>query len=143
MKRFTFNTPEETKSFASNYAKKISNGKVIALIGNLGSGKTTFSQGFAKGLGIGDSVISPTFKLVSEYNGIRPLYHIDCYRLESSADFLNIGGENFLNNIDGITLIEWADRMKDIWLDDWIIIYFDRDENDEGIRHIKIKGSES
>ena len=143
MKRFTFNTPEETKLFASNYAKKISNGKVIALIGNLGSGKTTFSQGFAKGLGIGDSVISPTFKLVSEYNGIRPLYHIDCYRLESSTDFLNIGGENFLNNIDGITLIEWADRMKDIWLDDWIIIYFDRDENDEGIRHIKIKGSES
>tara|TARA_B100001079_G_C16386511_1_gene504653 strand:- start:879 stop:1310 length:432 start_codon:yes stop_codon:yes gene_type:complete len=143
MKRFTFNTPEETKLFASNYAKKISNGKVIALIGNLGSGKTTFSQGFAKGLGIGDSVISPTFKLVSEYNGIRPLYHIDCYRLESSADFLNIGGENFLNNVDGITLIEWADRMKDIWLDDWIIIYFDRDENDEGIRHIKIKGSES
>ena len=143
MKRFTFNTPEETKLFASNYAKKISNGKVIALIGNLGSGKTTFSQGFAKGLGIGDSVISRTFKLVSEYNGIRPLYHIDCYRLESSADFLNIGGENFLNNVDGITLIEWADRMKDIWLDDWIIIYFDRDENDEGIRHIKIKGSES
>ena len=143
MKRFTFNTPDETKLFASNYAKKISNGKVIALIGNLGSGKTTFSQGFAKGLGISDSVISPTFKLVSEYNGIRPLYHIDCYRLESSADFLNIGGENFLNNIDGITLIEWADRMKDIWLDDWIIIYFDRDENDEGIRHIKIKGSES
>ena len=143
MKRFTFNTPEETKLFASKYAKKISNGKVIALIGNLGSGKTTFSQGFAKGLGISDSVISPTFKLVSEYNGIRPLYHIDCYRLESSADFLNIGGENFLNNIDGITLIEWADRMKDIWLDDWIIIYFDRDENDEGIRHIKIKGSES
>ena len=80
---------------------------------------------------------------MSEYNGIRPLYHIDCYRLESSADFLNIGGENFLNNVDGITLIEWADRMKDIWLDDWIIIYFDRDENDEGIRHIKIKGSES
>ena len=111
MKRFTFYTPEETKLFAFNYAKKISNGKVIALIGNLGSGKTTFSQGFAKGLGIGDSVISPTFKLVSEYNGIRPLYHIDCYRLESSADFLNIGGENFLNNIDGITLIEWADRM--------------------------------
>ena len=138
MKRFTFNTPEETKLFASNYAKKISNGKVIALIGNLGSGKTTFSQGFAKGLGIGDSVISPTFKLVSEYNGIRPLYHIDCYRLESSADFLNIGGENFLNNIDGITLIEWADRMKDIWLDDWIIIYFDRDESDEHTRHISI-----
>ena len=143
MKRFTFNSPEETKLFASNYAKKISNGKVIALIGNLGSGKTTFSQGFAKGLGICDPVISPTFKLVSEYMGSRPLYHIDCYRLDSSADFLNIGGENFLNNIDGITLIEWADRMKDIWLDDWIIIYFDRDENDEGIRHIKIKGSES
>ena len=141
MKKLTFKSPEETKSFATSYARKISNGKIIALIGNLGAGKTTFSQGFALGLGISESVISPTFKLVSEYHGKRVLNHIDCYRLESSSDFLNIGGENFLNTGDGITIIEWADRIKDIWLDDWIIINFDRDENDSNIRHIKITGN--
>ena len=141
MRKFTFNSPEETQSFAANFAKKIPNGQVIALIGNLGTGKTTFSQGFARGLDIEDSVISPTFKLVSEYHGKRVLYHVDCYRLDTFTDFLNIGGENFLNNIDGITLIEWADRIKDIWLDDWIIIYFDRDENDEEKRHLNIRGN--
>ena len=141
MRKFTFNSPEETQSFAANFAKKIPNGQVIALIGNLGTGKTTFSQGFARGLDIEDSVISPTFKLVSEYHGKRILYHVDCYRLDTFTDFLNIGGENFLNNIDGITLIEWADRIKDIWLDDWIIIYFDRDENDEEKRHLNIRGN--
>ena len=141
MKNFTFKSPTETKSFATSYARKISNGSIIALIGNLGAGKTTFSQGFALGLGINESVISPTFKLVSEYHGKRALNHIDCYRLESSSDFLNIGGENFLNMSDGITIIEWADRIKDIWLDDWIIIYFDRDENHSNIRHIKITGN--
>ena len=141
MKKLTFKSPEETKSFATSYARKTSNGKIIALIGNLGAGKTTFSQGFALGLGISESVISPTFKLVSEYHGKRVLNHIDCYRLESSSDFLNIGGENFLNTSDGITIIEWADRIKDIWLDDWIIINFDRDENDSNIRHINITGN--
>ena len=141
MKKFTFKSPVETKSFATSYARKISNGSIIALIGNLGAGKTTFSQGFALGLGINESVVSPTFKLVSEYHGKRVLNHIDCYRLESSSDFLNIGGENFINTRDGITIIEWADRIKDIWLDNWIIIYFDRDENDSNIRHIKITGN--
>tara|TARA_B000000475_G_scaffold118936_1_gene96180 strand:+ start:9030 stop:9461 length:432 start_codon:yes stop_codon:yes gene_type:complete len=141
MRKFTFNSPEETQSFAASFAKKIPDGQVIALIGNLGTGKTTFSQGFARGLDIEDSVISPTFKLVSEYHGKRVLYHVDCYRLDTFNDFLNIGGENFLNNIDGITLIEWADRIKDIWLDDWIIIYFDRDENDEEKRHLNIRGN--
>jgi len=112
MKKITFKSPEETKSFASNYANQIPNGKILALIGNLGTGKTTFSQGFALGLGINESIISPTFKLVSEYHGQRTLNHIDCYRLESSIDFLNIGGENFLNSSDGITIINGLIELK-------------------------------
>ena len=71
MKKIIFNSVKETQEFASNYAKDIANGKVIALIGDLGTGKTTFSQGFAHGLGINEQVISPTFKLVSEYEGDR------------------------------------------------------------------------
>ena len=98
MKEIVFNSFKETQSFAADFAKTIPPGTVIGLLGNLGTGKTTFSQGFANGLGIKDKVISPTFKLVSEYNSDPPLYHIDCYRLDSSFDFLNIGGEEFINS---------------------------------------------
>ena len=88
---------DETKNLASKIAKKIKMGSVIALNGDLGSGKTTFSQGFAKGLGINQHVGSPTFKLVSEYSGsTMKLYHVDCYRLKNCEEFLNLGGENLL-----------------------------------------------
>lgn len=135
-----FDSPEKTQIFASELAKNVEPGTVIALIGNLGAGKTTFAQGFAKGLGLNNHVISPTFKLVSEYIGNISLYHIDCYRLDTSFDFLNIGGEEYLNPIDGITLIEWPERINDLWSDDWIYIYFKRIEEDANTRIIKIKG---
>tara|TARA_B110000196_G_scaffold293975_1_gene282692 strand:- start:1139 stop:1570 length:432 start_codon:yes stop_codon:yes gene_type:complete len=135
-----FDSPEKTQIFASELAKNVEPGTVIALIGNLGAGKTTFAQGFAKGLGLNNHVISPTFKLVSEYIGNISLYHIDCYRLDTSFDFLNIGGEEYLNPIDGITLIEWPERINDLWSDDWIYIYFKRIEDDANTRIIKIKG---
>jgi tRNA threonylcarbamoyladenosine biosynthesis protein TsaE len=135
-----FDSPEKTQIFASELAKNVEPGTVIALIGNLGAGKTTFAQGFAKGLGLNNHVISPTFKLVSEYIGNISLYHIDCYRLDTSFDFLNIGGEEYLNPIDGITLIEWPERINDLWSDDWIYIYFKRIKEDANTRIIKIKG---
>ena len=135
-----FDSPEKTQIFASELAKNVESGTVIALIGNLGAGKTTFAQGFAKGLGLNNHVISPTFKLVSEYIGNVSLYHIDCYRLDTSFDFLNIGGEEYLNPIDGITLIEWPERINDLWSDDWIYIYFKRIKDDANTRIIKIKG---
>ena len=134
-------SPEKTQIFASELAKNVGPGTVIALIGNLGAGKTTFAQGFAKGLGFTNHVISPTFKLVSEYIGNVSLYHVDCYRLDTSFDFLNIGGEQYLNPIDGITLIEWPERINDLWSDDWIYIYFKRIEEDPNTRIIKIKGN--
>ena len=138
MKKIIFNSVKETQEFASNYAKDIANGKVIALIGDLGTGKTTFSQGFAHGLGINEHVISPTFKLVSEYQGDRDLYHIDCYRMESTKDFLNIGGEEFILSDDSITLIEWANRIESLWSEDWIFIYFSLINDQSNSRMIKI-----
>ena len=138
MKKIIFNSVKETQEFASDYAKNIDNGKVIGLIGDLGTGKTTFTQGFAHGLGIKEQVISPTFKLVSEYQGDRNLYHIDCYRMESTKDFLNIGGEEFILSDDSITLIEWANRIKSIWSEDWIFIYFSLINNQSNSRMIKI-----
>ena len=133
-------SPVTTQLFASKLAKDIKPGTVIALIGNLGAGKTTFAKGFAKGLGFSDHVISPTFKLISEYVGNINLYHIDCYRIDTSFDFLNIGGEHYLNPIDGITLIEWPERINNLWSDDWVFIYFERIDEEPNTRTIKIKG---
>ena len=134
-------SPETTQLFASELAKDIKSGTVIALIGNLGAGKTTFAKGFAKGLGFSDHVISPTFKLISEYVGNINLYHIDCYRIDTGFDFLNIGGEHYLNPIDGITLIEWPERINKLWSDDWVFIYFERIDEEPNTRIIKIRGN--
>jgi len=143
MNEYEFHSVEETQQFAEGFGQKLLLGSVVGLIGNLGTGKTTFTQGFAKGLGIDDHVISPTFKLVSEYDGVHSsLYHIDCYRLGHPDEFLNIGGEHFLNPIEGITLIEWADRIEPLWSDDWIYLHFDRIESKPDTRTLKISGIE-
>ena len=132
---------DETKNFASKIAKKIKVGSVIALNGDLGSGKTTFSQGFAKGLGVNQHVGSPTFKLVSEYSGYTmKLYHVDCYRLNGSEEFLNLGGENLLLPHDGITLIEWASLIEELLPLDSIEIKFLRFKDNKTKRLLRISG---
>ena len=106
---------DQTKELAAKFAKGISKGDVIALIGDLGTGKTVFTQGLAKAIGIQESVGSPTFKLVSEYQGVCfSLYHIDCYRLKNVQQFINIGGEEYITSVNGVTVIEWADIIKEI-----------------------------
>tara|TARA_X000000368_G_scaffold311116_1_gene248973 strand:+ start:324 stop:746 length:423 start_codon:yes stop_codon:yes gene_type:complete len=133
------NSEFQTITFASKFSRNIKVGSVIALIGNLGSGKTTFTKGFAKGLNITDHIGSPTFKIVSEYEGQHfNLYHIDSYRLNSSNDFLKIGGEEFLNQETGVTLIEWADLIRDILPKNTINITFSR-LNQENSRRIEIQ----
>ena len=135
------NTVQETKKFASKVSEKIKQGQVIALIGDLGSGKTTFSQGFAKGLGIDQHVGSPTFKIVSEYIGFNlKLYHVDCYRLNNIEEFLNLGGENLLLPDKGITLIEWANIIQEILPQDIVEIKFTRFKDDPAKRLLRITG---
>ena len=112
---FESNSIKETKDFATEFSKTIKLGKIIALNGDLGAGKTTFAQGFAVGMGIEEHVGSPTFKLVSEYQGDKmKLYHVDCYRLNGVDDFLNMGGENLLLPFDGISLFEWSSIISDV-----------------------------
>lgn len=118
---------DETKELAAKIGEEISVGNVIALIGDLGTGKTAFAQGFAKAMGIKEAVGSPTFKLISEYEGKKSwLYHIDCYRLKNAQQFMNIGGEDYLAPVKGITLIEWADIIKEILPNNTIVINFKR-----------------
>ena len=132
---------QETKKFASKISKKIRQGQVIALNGDLGSGKTTFSQGFAKGLGIDQHVGSPTFKLVSEYVGFGlKLYHVDCYRLNNIEEFLNLGGENLLLPEKGITLIEWANIIQELLPQDIVEIKFTRLKDNPANRLLRITG---
>jgi tRNA threonylcarbamoyladenosine biosynthesis protein TsaE len=110
---------------------------VLALEGNLGSGKTTFVQGFARALGIKENVLSPTFVLIKAYPMIgsrtshhfRHLVHIDCYRLESPKDLLHLGFWELLKDKDAIILIEWADRVRKLIPQDAIRIKFKHGHN--------------
>ncbi len=120
-------SPAETKRLAATITKELPLNNVVGLIGNLGTGKTAFTQGFAKAMGIKEAVGSPTFKLISEYEGAKSwLYHIDCYRLKNSQQFINIGGDDYLAPVNGLTLIEWADIIADILPINSVIINFNR-----------------
>ena len=136
------NSVEETQKFASEFSKTIEMGSIISLNGDLGAGKTTFAQGFARGLGVKQHVGSPTFKLVSEYSGEKmKLFHVDCYRLSGIDDFLNMGGENLLLPKDGICLFEWASIIEGVLPDNTIIIDFIRFKDNSNKRLIKISGT--
>src|SRR3989338_11070284 len=94
-------------------AKKLRRGDVVALSGNLGSGKTTFTKGIGKGLGVKNPrrINSPTFVLIKEYDGKMPLYHLDLYRLDAFREIENLAAEEYIYG-KGVTLIEWAEKIK-------------------------------
>lgn len=124
MKKYITNSEIETKTLAGKLAQKFTTG-VIALTGELGAGKTTFVQGFAKGLGIKDSIISPTFVLIRQHeipDSKKMLYHIDLYRLEN---FSNLGLPEILSNLENIVLIEWAEKIKTLLPTKTIYISFE------------------
>jgi tRNA threonylcarbamoyladenosine biosynthesis protein TsaE len=106
---FTTASEKETKQLAFRLATKLSQGTVIALVGDLGAGKTTFSQGLAAGLGVQEYVDSPTFSILKQYEGRLPLYHMDVYRLEDSGE--ELGLEEYIYG-DGVALVEWPSRIE-------------------------------
>ena len=104
-------TPAETESLGENWGRAAKRGLVIALSGDLGAGKTQLVKGIARGLGVTARVHSPSFTLVNVYSGGRlTLFHLDLYRLETPEQFLSAGLEEYLRP-DGVTVIEWAERM--------------------------------
>lgn len=113
MKSFVSTSALETTSYGERIAAHLKGGEVIALIGDLGAGKTTLAKGIARGLGVEDEVVSPSFTLIQQYEGRLALTHIDLYRLDGSEEFEMIGGEEFLYT-DGVTLIEWAEKIGDL-----------------------------
>src|SRR5882757_4955327 len=113
MATFISHSPADTESLGERFGRAAQRGLVIALSGDLGAGKTQFVRGLARGLGFAERVHSPTFTLVNEYGGGRlKLFHLDLYRLETPAQILSAGIEEFLSP-DGVAVIEWAERMAD------------------------------
>lgn len=116
-------TGEETQKLGRDFASKLKGGEVVALVGELGSGKTTFVQGLARGLGIKQRIISPTFIIMRQYpiahqpkSPIAHLYHVDLYRLEQNLDMeiRNLGIDDVWGKEENIVAIEWADKIKNI-----------------------------
>ena len=150
------NSAKETQEMAAKFAGQIlrknpgNTAMVLALQGDLGSGKTTFLQGFAKGLGIKEKILSPTFVILKRFkippkskisNNRRPsiirdmyFYHIDCYRLNSSREILDLGFKEIISNPQNIVAIEWPERIKSILPRSTILIKFKHlDKNNRNI----------
>ena len=114
MATFTSHSPAETESLGEAWGRAAQRGRVIALSGELGAGKTQLVKGVARGIGIAARVHSPTFTLVNEYGGGRlRLFHLDLFRLETREQILSAGLEEFLPP-DGVAVIEWAERIYDL-----------------------------
>jgi tRNA threonylcarbamoyladenosine biosynthesis protein TsaE len=108
------NSVEAAQAFAESWAADLAGGEIFALYGVLGAGKTQLVKGLARGLGYEGDVTSPTFTLVHEYRGGRlPIYHLDLYRIADERAAINIGVDDYLPS-DGVTVIEWADRIPQL-----------------------------
>lgn len=104
----------ETKRIAREFANTLEEGAVVCLEGGLGAGKTHFVKGMAAAFDIDENMVhSPTFTLIHEYTGTIPLYHFDCYRLESVEEALEIGAEEYFYG-EGVSVIEWPERIREI-----------------------------
>lgn len=111
---FTTTSEEETIARGKEFVIELTAGDVVCLTGGLGVGKTHFVKGMAEGLGIKkNEVSSPTFTLINEYSGDLPLYHFDCYRMESPREALEIGAEEYFYG-DGVSVIEWPERIASL-----------------------------
>ena len=134
MNSFVSNSEEETVALGRKVASFLEKGMVIVLTGDLGAGKTLFVSGMLDFFGKREEVSSPTFTIVNEYDLENSLkfFHFDVYRLESSEEFLAIGGDEFFEQ--GVSLIEWGERIEEVLPEDCLIIHIKKDTEDIGKR---------
>lgn len=129
-------SPEQTRAVGEAMAGVLGSGDVVSLTGDLGAGKTTFVQGAARGLGVAESVLSPTFTLVREYRGVSPVYHLDVYRLDRLQDVLDLGFEELLDS-GGVVFIEWGDAIEALLPDDYLQVEMTLSDEGDG-RHLAV-----
>lgn len=111
MQKFITESPSETEAVGENLSTKLKPGSIVALFGGMGAGKTAFTRGIARGLGITGGVSSPTFALVHEYKGRIPLYHFDMYRVNNWDDLYSTGFFDYLDS-GGIIVVEWSENIE-------------------------------
>ena len=132
-------SPEDTEDIGARLAEQLEPGAVVAFTGDLGAGKTAFTRGLARGLGIPDRITSPTFTIVNEYEGGRlPLFHFDMYRLGSADELFDIGWEDYLAR-GGVCAVEWSENVSDALEEGCLRVDIRRGERDDQ-RRITIEG---
>jgi tRNA threonylcarbamoyladenosine biosynthesis protein TsaE len=114
--------PEDTRALARTLADVVEPGDVILLAGPLGAGKTEFAKGLAEGLGVKETVVSPTFTLTREYHGRLPMLHVDVYRLDHAQEFLDLGLEHDVDADEALTVIEWGDVAEALVPNDHLVV---------------------
>ena len=135
--RYLTDSPEQTEALGEKLAAKLRPGDVVAFTGDLGAGKTAFTRGIARGLGICESVCSPTYTIVNEYlTGKMPLFHFDMYRLGSSDELFDIGWEDYLTR-GGVCAVEWSENVADA-MEQAVLVQISRLSDNQ--REIVIKG---
>ena len=139
MIRLISNSAEETEKIGERLAAALGGTEVIALFGGLGMGKTAFTRGIARGLGVAEGVSSPTFALVNEYRGRCGIYHFDMYRVTSWDDLYSTGFYDYLGS--GVMIIEWSENIEGALPDDAICVTISRGEN-ENQRIFEMEGVE-
>ena len=138
MYKFISKSEEDTINFANDFAKNLKVGDIIILSGELGSGKTKFTEGFLEYFNLQDELSSPTFTIVNEYDTQNfPIYHFDVYRLDDIDEFYAIGGDEYFAN--GICIIEWGEKIEEILPNSYLKISFSRDFEDSNNRILNIE----
>ena len=118
------NDEDETVQEGKKLGQRLAPGDVVALFGGLGAGKTAFTRGLAVGLGVTETVSSPTFTIVNEYPGDIPLFHFDMYRLESDGELFDIGWDDYLER-GGVCAVEWSEKVPSAFPPDAILVKID------------------
>lgn len=141
MLNFKTNSPEETFAFGQCLAKFLGSGQVVCLAGDLGAGKTLLVQGLSKGLGINDTVNSPTFTILNVYEAGFPIYHFDLYRLDYAEQLFDIGFYEY-TAANGLSIIEWPDKFPGELPEEYLWIDIQTNENiNERILHVAAYGA--
>ncbi len=134
--KWNSNSPADTWKIAAEFLQTLETPVVIALHGNLGAGKTCFAQGLAQAAGVMEPVCSPTYTIISEYQGAVPFHHIDLYRLGGPEEAYDLGLDEYLET-NGITVIEWAERAGELLPPSTIHVRLERGD-DEQLRVIEV-----
>lgn len=137
--KININNITETEKVGYILGKLLTGGEVICMTGDLGAGKTTMTQSIAKGLDVDDYVTSPTFTIINEYQGRCPLYHFDVYRINDVDEMYDLGYEEYFYS-DGVSIIEWADIIKEILPKERLNIEINKKDNIDN-REIIIYGN--